>query len=161
MKPASSAALPSPPLGLNEVLLAARRVTAQGEDVLDPDRLDPVEGRREALAGLADAAQVRHHLERELILQRLRDLDRALAGRAAGAVGDGGEVEPQLVQRASGGEEPRPRLVRLRREELDREGRPALGDDLVDAHSGSVASEAHLPIHAAAPARMVQTNPPH
>ena len=38
-----------PALGLDEVLLAARRVAAQGEDVLDPGRGDPVEGRREPL----------------------------------------------------------------------------------------------------------------
>ena len=83
-------------LGLDEVLFAPRRVAAQGEDVLDPGRGDPVERLREALPGLADAAQVRHRLEADLVLERLGDLDRALAGGAAGAVGDRGEVELQV-----------------------------------------------------------------
>ena len=36
-----------PALGLDEVLFAAGRVAAQGEDVLDPGLGDPVEGRRQ------------------------------------------------------------------------------------------------------------------
>ena len=138
MNSASSAALPRPALGLDEVLLAPRRVAAQREDVLDPGRGDPVERLREALPGLADAAQVRHRLQADLVLERLGDLDRALAGGAAGAVGDRGEVELQVGEGAGGGEELLGRLGRLRREELDREGRLGRGDDLVDAHPGRV-----------------------
>ena len=52
-------------LRLDEVRLAARRVAAQREDVLDPGLRDPVERRRQALGGLADAAQVGHRLEPE------------------------------------------------------------------------------------------------
>jgi hypothetical protein len=48
-----------PALVLDEVALAARRVPAQGEDVLDPGRLDLVERRRQPLGRLADAAEVR------------------------------------------------------------------------------------------------------
>ena len=100
MKAASSAALPSPPSGWTKSSSPARRVAAQGEDVLDPGRLDPVQRRRQPLGGLADAAEVGHRLEAELVLQRRGDLDRAVAGRAAGAVGDRDEVGLQLRQLA-------------------------------------------------------------
>ena len=123
-----------PALGLDEVLLPARRVAAQREDVLDPGLGDPVERRGEALGRLADAAQVGHRFEAELVLEPLRDLDRALAGRAAGAVGDRDEVGPELAQRARGREQLLGRLLGLRREELDREDRRLRVDDLVDAH---------------------------
>ena len=89
-----------PALGLDEVALAARRVAAQREDVLDPRRLDLVERRRQPLGRLADAAEVGHRLVAELVLQPPRDLHRAVAGRAAGAVGDGDEVGLQVAQLA-------------------------------------------------------------
>ena len=123
-----------PALGLDEVVLTARWVPAQREDVLDPRVGDPVERRPEPLGGLADAAQVRHRFEAELVLQALRDLDRPIAGRAAGAVGHRDEVGPQLLQRSRRLEQLLGRLLGLRREELDRENRRFGLDDLVDAH---------------------------
>ncbi len=123
-----------PALGLDEVPLPPRRVAAQREHVLDPGRLDPVQRARQPLRGLADAAEVGHRLAAELVLQRRGDLDRAVAGRAAGAVGDRDEVELEVRQLTRGRVELLGRLRGLRREELDREGRPPRGDDLVDPH---------------------------
>ena len=51
------------PLGL-----AARRVAAQGEHVLDAGGLDLLEDLAEPLARLADARQVRHRLDAEVLL---------------------------------------------------------------------------------------------
>jgi hypothetical protein len=80
---------------------------------------------------------VRHRLDAQRVLDPLRDLDRAVAGRAGGAVGHGdvgGLVLPQLVQRLL---ELLHALVGLRREELEREDGTAVFEDLIDAHSAS------------------------
>ena len=129
-----------PPLGLHEVVLAPRRVAPQREDVLDPGRGDPVQGRAEAFAGLPDAAQVRHHLQPQLLLQDAGDLDRALAGGAPRPVGDRDEIGLQLTQRAGRLQQLCLRLLGLRREELDREDRSPGAEDLVYSHPLRLAS---------------------
>ena len=68
MKAASSAAQSRPALGALELGLPPGRVAAQGEDVVDPRRLEPVEDLDQALGRLADAAQVRHRLQPVLAL---------------------------------------------------------------------------------------------
>ena len=138
MNSASSAALPRPPSGWTKSSSPRGGSPRSAKTFSIPAARDPVERLREALPGLADAAQVRHRLQADLRLERLGDLDRALAGGAAGAVGDRGKVKLQVGEGAGGGEELLGRLGRLRREELDREGRLGRGDDLVDAHPGRV-----------------------
>src|SRR5581483_10275148 len=88
----------------------------------------------QAAPGLAHAAQVGHRLDPVLALDPARGLDRALAGRAAGAVGDRDEVGLEAAQRLDGREQ---RLVALRRarwEELEREHWPPLGEQPVYPH---------------------------
>jgi hypothetical protein len=76
-------------LGSRELGLAPRRVASQGEDVVDFNRLEPVEDLDQARGGLADAAQVGHRLQAVFPLDSGDDLDRAVPRRPAGAVGDG------------------------------------------------------------------------
>ena len=123
-------------LGLRPVLLAVRRIAAQREHVVDAGRAHLVERRAQLGHGGADAGEVRHRLQAELVLDALDDLDRLLAGRAARAVGDRHERRLERLQLA------RARAYRfcspasrLRREELEGEDRlGAGGEDLVDAH---------------------------
>src|SRR5207244_9692246 len=77
----------------------------------------------------------------------LRDLDRAVAGRAAGPVGDRHEVRLERLQRLDGGEQLGESLPRLRRKELDREAGAVAGEDLVDVH-GRLMVEASAPCYA-------------
>jgi len=107
--------------------------------------------------GLADAAQVGHRLQAQIALQRPRDLGRAVAGRAAGAVGDRDEVGLQLAQRARRRVELLGRLLRLRREELDREDRPLGIQYVVDSHAGRVTA----PACAVISPQIAGTLPPH
>ena len=102
MKPVSSAAEESPPSGGLKSASPARRVAAQRQHVLDPDRREPVEDRGQPVAGLADAAQVGHRLEPVLALDPLDDLHGAVAGRAAGAVGDRDVVGLERLQGLDG-----------------------------------------------------------
>ena len=121
-------------LGARELGLAAGRVAPQGEDVVDPGRLEPVEDLDQALGRLADAAQVRHRLQAVLALDPGGDLDRAVAGRPAGPVGDRDERRPERLQGLDGLEQGLHALRRARREELERENGPVGGEELVDAH---------------------------
>src|SRR5690606_4891085 len=84
----------------------------------------------------ADAGQMRRH--REAPLQELpHRLVRALAGRAAGAVGDGEEVEPQLRELRAGFAQLRARRLVARRKELDAESAAAL---LLRLHAGRLST---------------------
>ena len=118
----------------NPLGLAPRRVTAQGEHVVDTRVADLAEDLDQALGRLADAGEVSHRLDLEVLLDPLRDLDRALASRAGGAVSHGDVVRvvgpehfERVLQHAAA-------VVGLRREELEGEAGLAGRDDLVDAH---------------------------
>jgi hypothetical protein len=82
---------------------------------------------------------VRHRLEAEVAVDARHDVDRLLARRAAGAVGDGderGRERHELLQR---GLEVDLALLGLRREELEREdGLVARPQQLADAHQGRI-----------------------
>ena len=73
------------------------------------------------VAGGADAAQVRHRLDPELLLDPLGQLDRARPRRAAGAVGDRDEVRLERRSDSSASAQVALALVGLGREELERE----------------------------------------
>ena len=88
-----------------------------------PAARDLVEDLAQALDRLADAGQVRHRLEAEVLLDPLRDLDRALARGAGRAVGDRDVVGAVLLQLGERLLEVALALVGLRREELEREAR--------------------------------------
>jgi hypothetical protein len=86
------------------------------------------------LAGVADAGEVRHRLDAQLVLDALHDVDRECAGPAARAVGDRHVGGLEVAQRLDCLEQV---LLALRgpgREELERKARLLRLDDLVDAH---------------------------
>src|ERR671915_786271 len=121
------------PLGL-----AARRVAAQGQHVLDARGLDLLEDLDEALAGLADAGEVRHRLDAEVLLDPPGQLDGAAAGGAAGAVGHRHVVRRVVTQHLQRALERLLALVRLGREELEGEDRTALYEELGYAHGANL-----------------------
>ncbi len=82
-----------------EIGLPARRIPAQGEDVVDPGGFETVEDRVEALDRLADDAEVRHRLDPVVALEPGRDLDRSLACRTGRPVGDGDEPRLKRSER--------------------------------------------------------------
>ena len=131
-----------PAVGLDEVALSARRIATQGEDVLDAGRGNAVQSLPDPLPGLTDAAQMRHHLETQIILQRLGDFDRTVPSRAARSIGDGDEVKPEIPKHPRGLHELALGLFRLRWEELDRESGLGSGQQIVDAHGPIVSSGA-------------------
>jgi hypothetical protein len=114
--------------------LAARGVAAQCQHVLDSHVLELAEDLRQPLLGLTHAREVRHRLDPQVLLDPLGDLDRALAGAAAGAVGHGHVLGPVVLEHRERVLEGRLALVGLRREELEREDRALLVEDLVDSH---------------------------
>ena len=118
------------PLGL-----ALRRIAAQREDVVDAGVADLVEDVAQLLLRGADARQVSHGLEPVLVLERLDDLDGAVARRPAGAVGDRHVGRLERAQLAQGVLQVVLAVLGLGWEELEGEDRlGARGDDLVDAH---------------------------
>ena len=123
------------------LLLPARRIAAQRQHVVDPGPGDLVQHLPQPVHRLAHAAQVRHRLDAQLLLDPLGDLDRPLAGRPAGAVGHRDEVGLQAPQRAQRLAQGALALGRLGREELEREdGLLGRRDDLVDPHRAIVAA---------------------
>ncbi len=125
-----------PVLGLDEVRLAARRVAAQGEHVLDPGLADAVEELPQARLGLADAAEVGHRLDAVAVLDRLGRSRASPRASRPRSIGDREEGGLELAQDLDGLEQGRAALLRLRGEELDREARARPLQDLVDAHDG-------------------------
>src|SRR5207302_4575739 len=85
-------------------------------------------------AAVADARQVRHRGEARLALDAHDQIVGALAGRAAGAVGDGDERRLQPLQADDVREQVLPGRIGLRREELEAEGRGVGGEDVADVH---------------------------
>src|SRR5688500_257346 len=77
---------------------------------------------------------MRHRLDPVVALDRLRDLDGAVAGGAARAVGDGDVVRLVVLQDLERVPERLLTLVRLRRKELEREHRPLALQKVSDAH---------------------------
>src|SRR6185295_16547161 len=115
--------------------LASGRVAAQSEHVLDARLADLVEDLAQTLHGLSDAAEMRHRLDPELLLDPLRDLDRARTGRTPRAVRDRHERGRQVSKQGQRFAERGLALGRLGREELEGEdGLAGALHDLVDAH---------------------------
>ena len=97
-----------------------------------PGAANAVERRAELLDGRADAGEVRHRLDAEVLLDPLDDLDRAVARRAARAVGDRDERRRVLSELRERRAQVLLALLGLRREELEREARVRVLEDLVD-----------------------------
>jgi hypothetical protein len=78
---------------------------------------------------------VRHRLDPVVALDALDDVDRPVAGRAAGAVGHRREVGLERGELVERGVEIALPVLGLGREELEREDRLVLGrEDVVDSH---------------------------
>ena len=142
-------------LGLRPLLLALRRIAAQGEDVLEAEAAHLVERGAQLVDRRADAGEVRHRLQADLVADARDDLERLAARRAAGAVGDADEVRGQRSQAGERQVEVRLALGGTGREELEGEHRAiARRVDLVDAHRAhgravAVKFGALMPIHGA------------
>src|SRR6266850_2952836 len=111
--------------GGHEGGLAAGRVTAEREHVVDPLGHDRLDGRLQLVARGAGAGDVRHRLDLQLALDARDHLQRAATGRTPRSPGDAherGRERVQLADRLEQGLHPR---VGLRGEELEGEHRLA------------------------------------
>ena len=128
-----------------------------------PRRAHLVERGAQLVDRRADAGEVRHRLQADLVADALDDLERLAAGRAAGAVGDADEVRRERAQGRERQVQVRLALGRAGREELEGEHRAvARRVDLVDAHrahgrAAAVKFGALMPIHGV---RAVLVRPP-
>ena len=80
-------------------------------------------------AAVAYAGEVRHHGEAEVAFQEIADLGSAVAGGAAGAVGDRHEVGVHALQGGGGGAEGLDAGVVLGREKFERAQGPAQSEE--------------------------------
>ena len=111
----------SKPPGAMPELATARRVAAQGEQVLHPQRADLPEQLADLLARGAHAGQVGHRGQAMLRLDALDDPERLVARAAAGTVGDRAVIRARLQQRGQRLlQQIAVPLLRLGREELER-----------------------------------------
>ena len=122
-------------LRFHERAVAAWRVAAQGEHVLEPGIGEAVEDDGDLVAGMADAGEMRHGLEPVIALDARDDLDRLLARRAAGPVGHRDEAGFERVQVVDGAHEAALACLALGRKELEREHRPRLAEEVADTHN--------------------------
>ena len=103
-------------------IFAGRRVTTQGEDVLDAAICRLVEYAADLRLRVLDAGEVRHRGEAEVVLDALDDLECFLAGAAARAVSDGGVVRLGRHQRRESlAKKSRFALGSLERKKLERD----------------------------------------
>ena len=100
-----------------------------------PAACEAVEDGGDLVAVVADAGEVRHRLDAVLALDAGDDVDGLLARAAAGAVGDRDEARRQLAQPVDGAQQRLLAGVGLGREELEREHRLALVEQVADAHN--------------------------
>lgn len=110
-----------PALDLHELVLAVRGIAAEGEDVLDPIGLDGGEGVVDLLDGHVGAGEVHHGLDADHVLHPVRDVQGEVGGGPAGAPGDVAEgrvVDDHPVHPL---EKVVHAVLRLGREELERE----------------------------------------
>ena len=122
--------------------VAARRVAAQRQHVADPGAGQPADHVPQLGDRVVDRGQVRHRQQGGVGGDPLGDLHDPVAVAAAGAVGDRDERRLQRLQLPDRLPELPLALVGLRREELEREGRAALGKPVANGgrHAGSLAA---------------------
>jgi enterochelin esterase-like enzyme len=120
--------------GGDEIGLARLRVAAEGQDVADAGVPQFVHDPAQFLGGVADAGEVGHRADLQLVLDALDQIDGLLAGAPAGAIGDGDVAGVQRVQFADRPVELREPLLVLGREKLERYRRLPQPNDLVNPH---------------------------
>jgi hypothetical protein len=112
----------------------AGRIAAERQDVLDAARGVAVENAGHLVEVVAHACQVRNGRQLGFAFDADNEVVRALAGRTARPVGHRYERRLELLQRRDRAEQLLARLVGLRREELEAERRPVLGEDVLNVH---------------------------
>jgi hypothetical protein len=125
-------------LGLDERGLSGGRIAAQGEHVADAGVPEVVEDAADLVGGVADAGQVGHRADLELVLDAGDEIDGLLAGGAAGAVRDADVGRLEGVQFADGGIELGPAGLVPGGEELEGDCGEAEVEEAVDAHRNRV-----------------------
>ena len=103
------------------------RISAQGKDRVDAGIRVLADDASDFVSARAHAGQVSHGKEGGLLGDLLRDAHGAIAGRAAGAVGDRDEARTQRLQVSDGLPQSCLSLIGLRREQLEGEGTLTLG----------------------------------
>ena len=112
--------MPQPVGGRLELGGALRRIAAQRHDVPKAAGVDPIGNLVQLGPGMADAGQVGHHGEAEILAEQIAHLGGPAAGVAARPVGDRDEIRRDSLQGRGGqaqGFDPR---VILWREKLER-----------------------------------------
>ena len=113
------------------------QVAPQCHDVFDAGFLQPLDISRDLLTAGADARNVRQHRYAGPFLDVFRDIERIIAGSAAGAVGDAHEGRSEfrdLLRRLSYAFQP---SALLRRKHLERKPVAILFQQFADLHTVS------------------------
>ena len=116
------------------------RISAQRDDVLDPAVHHPVKHLPHLRLARPHAGEVGHRAQTQLVLDARDQRDRAFARGAARAVGHRHIGRVQIHQLADGLFQIGHPGVGLRREELEREERLSLGEQVADFHGANTLS---------------------
>ena len=121
----------------DEIRLALGRIATKGEDAGEAGAVILLDDRGELRLGMSDASEVTD--QRDAHLHELRAIgDRRIAGGAARAVGQGGEIDAERLQRRGHLEHARAAFRVLGREEFHRHrgahGTAESGDELGAGH---------------------------
>lgn len=118
-------------LDLDKLVLAVRRVTAEGEDVVDAIGVDGGEGVVDAAEGHVGAGEVHHGLDADHVLHAVGDLEGEIGGGSTGAPCDVAEGRAVGNHPLNAIEQIVHSILGLRGEELEREHHAAFAPDLV------------------------------
>src|SRR5262245_50506054 len=132
-------------------LTAVRRIAAQCQHVLDPERANAIEHAAGIGPRRVHARQVRHRRQVVFALDAVHDRERLVARAATGAVRDRTEVRTQPAKRRNGLLDERAlALVGLGREELEGNdgapGNPSGGVDVTDVLNHAVSGDYHVKV---------------
>jgi hypothetical protein len=108
-------------LDLDELVLAVRGITAESENVLEAVGLDGGEGVIDLVDGHVGAGEVHHGLDADDVLHPVGDVEGEIGGGATGAPSDVAECGVVSHHAVHPLEEVVHSIVRLGREELERE----------------------------------------
>jgi len=120
-----------------EAALALRRVAAQGHDGGHVFGGQPVEDLGEIHLRVPETGEVRHGVQRQVVLQRRHQVYRILARAAAGSVGHRNKINVQARGLGQRRIQPRPALRRLGRKEFKRDRRAAVLDFFEKGHGSA------------------------
>ena len=87
-----------PILDRHKLVLALGRITAKGENIVNPAGLQPSEDGCDLISVRPDTCQVRHRFDTVVALNLRDEFDRTVPCASAGAVRDGDERRVQIAQ---------------------------------------------------------------